>query len=124
MISEDIRLARVLYDAVEEHRDLEPMSYGLSVAAFRYVPPDLRERARDESVAAYLDDLNRDIQARMELGGEAFVSNAVIRGRYALRACIVNFNTSMDDVLALPAIVVRTGQHADIDLRSGGLPEG
>ena len=75
-------------------------------------------------MAAYLDDLNRDIQARMELGGEAFVSNAVIRGRYALRACIVNFNTSMDDVLALPAIVVRTGQHADVDLRSGGLPEG
>ena len=124
MISEDIRLARVLYSAVEDHPDLEPMSYGLSIAAFRYVPPDLRERSNDESVAAYLDDLNRDIQARMELGGEAFVSNAVIRGRYALRACIVNFNTGLDDVLALPGIVVHTGQHADSDLRSRVLPGG
>ena len=124
MISEDMRLAKVLYDALEVHRDLEPMSYGLSIAAFRYVPPDLRERASDDTVAAYLDDLNRDIQARMELGGEAFVSNAVIRGRYALRACIVNFNTGIDDVLALPGIVVRTGQDADSDLRSQVLPEG
>ena len=124
MISEDMRLAKVLYDALEEHRDLEPMSYGLSIAAFRYVPHDLRERASDETVAAYLDDLNRDIQARMELGGEAFVSNAMIRGRYALRACIVNFNTGIDDVLALPGIVVRTGQDADSDLRSQVLPEG
>jgi glutamate/tyrosine decarboxylase-like PLP-dependent enzyme len=124
MISEDIRLARVLYEAVEAHPDLEGMSHGLSIAAFRYVPPDLRERASEEPVAEYLDDLNRDVQARMEVDGEAFVSNAVIGGRYTLRACIVNFNTSRDDVLALPGIVVRTGQHADEHLRSDGLPQG
>ena len=58
----------------------------------------------------------------MELGGEAFVSNAVIRGRYALRACIVNFNTGIDDVRALPEIVVRTGRHADKEMRTEGLP--
>ena len=122
MISEDMRLARTLYDAVGEHPDLEAMSHGLSITAFRYVPPDLREGASDEAVATYLDDLNREIQARMELGGEAFVSNAVIKGRYALRACIVNFNTDHDDVRALPKIVVRAGRHADADLRARGLP--
>ena len=120
MISEDMRLARALYDAVTEHPDLEPMSHGLSITVFRYLPPDLRE-ASDEAVATYLNDLNREIQARMELGGEAFVSNAVIKGRYALRACIVNFNTDMDDVLALPEIVASTGRDADADLRPEGL---
>ena len=60
----------------------------------------------------------------MELGGEAFVSNAVIEERYALRACIVNFNTGLDDVQALPEIVVRTGRQADADLRAEGLPGG
>ena len=57
----------------------------------------------------------------MELGGEAFVSNAVIKGRYALRACIVNFNTGIAYVRALPEIVVRTGRHIDAELCSGGL---
>ncbi len=122
MISEDMRLARALNDAVTEHPELEAMSHGLSITAFRYVPPDLREGTDDEAVATYLDDLNREIQGRMEIGGEAFVSNAVIRGRYALRACIVNFNTGIEDVRALPEIVVRTGQHTDAELRAGGLP--
>ena len=124
MITEDMRLAGALYNAVGEHPDLEPMSHNLSITAFRYVPPDLGDRSRDEAVASYLNDLNRHIQGRMELGGEAFVSNAVIGGRYALRACIVNFNTGLDDVHALPEIVVRTGRQADADLRSEGLPGG
>jgi aromatic-L-amino-acid decarboxylase len=121
MISQDMRLAAALYDAVEEHPDLESLSHGLSITAFRYIPPDLREGTGDEAVATYLNDLNREIQARMELGGEAFVSNAVINGRYALRACIVNFNTSLDDALALPEIVARIGRDADVHLRPGGL---
>jgi len=58
----------------------------------------------------------------MEWGGEAFVSNAVVRGRYLLRACIVNFNTEREDVEALPEIVARIGEHADADMRAGGLP--
>lgn len=121
MISEDMRLARALYEAVTENPDLEPMSHGLSITAFRYIPPDLRDGAGDEPVETYLNDLNRAIQTRMEVGGEAFVSNAVIKGRYALRACIVNFNTGIDDVRALPEIVVRTGQNADKELRAEGL---
>ena len=35
------------------------------------------------------------------------MSNAVIDGRYVLRACIVNFHTEQADVEALPEIVVR-----------------
>ena len=63
MISEDMRLARALYDAVTEHPDLEPMSHGLSITVFRYLPPDLRE-ARDEAGATDRKDRNREIQAR------------------------------------------------------------
>lgn len=121
MISEDIRLAEALHQLVAQHPDLEAMSHGLSISTFRYVPPDLRQRRDEEGVAAYLSDLNREIQARMELGGEAFVSNAVLQGRYVLRACIVNFNTGMEDVEALPGIVAGTGKHADRELRPEGL---
>ncbi len=121
MITEDMRLAGALYDAVREHADLEPMSHDLSITTFRYVPPDLQERVNDEAVVSYLNDLNKNIQEQMELGGEAFVSNAVIAGQYALRACIVNFNTGLKDVHALPEIVVRAGREADAEWRAEGL---
>ena len=60
--------------------------------------------------------LNRKVLGGLEGGGEAFVSNAVIRGRFALRASIVNFRTTGEDVVALPGIVVREDQETD---RSG-----
>lgn len=50
--------------------------------------------------------------------GEVFVSNAVVRGRYALRPCIVNFNTSLADIEALPAIIAPMGREVDELLRS------
>jgi hypothetical protein len=46
-----------------------------------------------------------------------FVSNALIEGKYLLRACIVNFRTSLEDVVALPAIVARLGREIDAELR-------
>jgi glutamate/tyrosine decarboxylase-like PLP-dependent enzyme len=119
-ITQDILLARRITRAAEEHPELEALAGGLSIAAFRYVPADLRERRGAESVEAYLNELNEAIQARLEKSGEAFVSNAVVRGRYALRPCIVNFNTTVADVDALPGIVVRLGraEHAERRERS------
>ena len=55
----------------------------------------------------------------VEGGGEAFVSNALVRGRYVLRACIVNFHTTYEDVEAIPEIVVRTGRSLDARMREG-----
>ena len=54
-----------------------------------------------------LNRLNQDLLARVEKSGEAFLSNAVVDGKFALRACIVNFNTTDEDVDALPALVAR-----------------
>ena len=70
-----------------------------------------------QAVEAHLDALNRELLVRLQRGGEVFVSNAVIGGRYVLRACIVNFHTTIDDVKAVPAIVVRVGREVDAHLR-------
>jgi aromatic-L-amino-acid decarboxylase len=72
----------------------------------------------EAQVESHLDALNRELLDRLQRGGEVFVSNAVIGGRYALRACIVNFHTSRSDVEALPEIVARTGRRVDAELRS------
>jgi glutamate/tyrosine decarboxylase-like PLP-dependent enzyme len=117
MIEDDIRLTRKLHAAITEHPELEPFTLALSISTFRYVPRYLRDRRGDERVEAYLDALNQELLERIQLSGEAFVSNAVIRGRYLLRACIVNFNTTLVDVEALPEIVARIGRDADAELQ-------
>ncbi len=117
MIGDDIRLSRRLAARVAEHPELEPATQALSIATFRYVPADLRPRVGEASVEAHLDALNRELLARLERGGEAFVSNAVVDGHFLLRACIVNFNTDEGDVDALPEIVARVGRAVDAALR-------
>jgi glutamate/tyrosine decarboxylase-like PLP-dependent enzyme len=117
MISDDIRLSRAMAAAVDRHPDLELMTQELSITTFRYVPRDIRANVGDDETERYLDSLNRELLDRLQRGGEVFVSNAVIRGRYALRACIVNFHTDVVDVEALPDIVARVAQQIDAELR-------
>jgi aromatic-L-amino-acid decarboxylase len=118
MIGDDIALARALHAHVEAHPELEALTRRLSISTFRYLPPDLRGGAGEPAVGAYLDTLNERLLERIQGSGEAFVSNAVVDGRYALRACIVNFNTTAEDVAALPEIVVRLGRETDAALRA------
>lgn len=124
MIADDIRLAQAMADLVTRHDEMQFFTHDLSITTFRYVPRDLRGRLGDEAMERYLDALNRDLLDRLQRGGELFVSNAVINGRYVLRACIVNFHTSHADIEALPAIVARVGQTADAALRSTLSPAG
>jgi len=117
MIKDDIRLSRSMAQAISRHAELELMTQDLSITTFRYVPLDLRRNLEEAQVEPYLDALNREILDRLQRGGEIFVSNAVVGGRYVLRACIVNFHTSRADVEAVPGIVARIGRTADGQLR-------
>jgi aromatic-L-amino-acid/L-tryptophan decarboxylase len=117
MISDDIRLSRALAAAVGRHPELQLMTQGLSITTFRYVPTDLRNKLGEDLSENHIDTLNQELVDRMQRGGEAFVSNAVIRGRYVLRACIVNFHTDAVDVEAVPEIAVRLGRTLDARLR-------
>jgi aromatic-L-amino-acid decarboxylase len=115
MIAEDIRLAEHLYEMVDQHPELEAFTQNLSINTFRYVPRDLvRDRVQME---AYLNALNEKILTELQYSGEAYLSNAVIKGTYLLRTSIVNFRTSLEDVRALPEIVTRMGGRVDATLR-------
>ena len=112
MIGDDIRLAKHLHSLASAHPELEALSSGLSITTFRYVPPELRRLVGSAGTEEYLNSLNQDILSRIERGGEVFLSNAVVDGKFALRACIVNFRTSIEDVEALPALIARIGRQA------------
>ena len=81
------------------------------------MPGDLRVRAAEPAVVEYLDRLNQELLDRIQKGGGLFVSNAVVGGRYLLRACVVNLNTTTADIDDVPEIVARTGRATDAQLR-------
>ncbi len=117
-IAEDMALSRAMADAIGRHQKFELLTQALSIATFRYLPLDLRASVGDHTTEQYLDALNRSLLDRIQTSGEVFVSNAVIGGRYALRACIVNFHTTRADVEALPETIARLGDAVDAEMRT------
>ena len=112
MIADDMRLSRALHSLVQDHPDFEAMTQHLSISTFRYVPRAIRSTASTPESEEYLQRLNQELLTRVERSGEAFLSNAVVGGRFALRACIVNFRTSLQDIEALPPLLARVGREA------------
>lgn len=119
MISDDIRLARELFERIPRYPELEAMTHSLSITTFRYVPADLV--SGEAQSAGYLDKLNLELLTRLQNSGKVYLSNAVIHGKFAMRVCIVNFRTSLADVEALLPIVVGMGKELDASLRSAGV---
>jgi glutamate/tyrosine decarboxylase-like PLP-dependent enzyme len=118
-IGHDVELARYLHRCVEERPEFEPMAPTvLSIACFRYVPSDLPGGSgRDE----YLDALNERLMIELQLDGRVFPSNAVLRGRFALRACIVNFRTEAEEMDLLLDAAAELGTRLDRELRPSAL---
>jgi glutamate/tyrosine decarboxylase-like PLP-dependent enzyme len=112
MIGEDMRLSRHLHALVQAHPAFEAMTQHLSITTFRYVPEGLRGRVGTPDGERSLERLNQELLSRVERSGEAFLSNAVVHGRFALRACIVNFRTSQADIEALLPLLARIGREA------------
>jgi glutamate/tyrosine decarboxylase-like PLP-dependent enzyme len=97
-------LARRLAALVDEADDLELLApVELSVVCFRYVPPG----PRDDTPR--LDALNKAIMEEVQAGGEAFLTQTTLRGRFSLRACVVHYATTEDDIRALLDVVRRVG---------------
>jgi aromatic-L-amino-acid/L-tryptophan decarboxylase len=113
-IADDIRLARELYRLADGDPELEAWTTSLSITTFRFVPAGSRAGTRDGE--AYLNRVNEELLGRLQAGGEVFLSNAVVRGAYLLRACVVNFRTDLDDVRAVCEIVKRVGAEVSSDL--------
>lgn len=84
-IDDNIAVARHLARLLDDSGDFERVAPApLSIVCFRSRQGD--------------DAFNRALMVELQRDGESYVSNAVINGRFALRACIVNFRTRPADV--------------------------
>ena len=104
-IADDNALAQYLAERVEAAEDFELLApVELSICCFRYAPKGLLEKlefasqVEREQIETELDELNTRIMLAVQRGGQAYVSNATIRGKFALRACITNFRTTRADI--------------------------
>jgi aromatic-L-amino-acid decarboxylase len=103
-IAHDAALARYLGELVDEHADFELMTpVSLSICCFRYAPAALRG---DED---RLDSLNKRLMSAVMGDGRVYCSNAVLNGRFCLRACIVNFRTEAEHMELLLEVAAEHG---------------
>jgi aromatic-L-amino-acid/L-tryptophan decarboxylase len=92
-IQRDIRLAELLANSLRTSEDFEVFEpQSLSVVCFRYAPAELRDNVQK------VDDLNKGVLEKVQLGGQAFLSSTVLDGRFWLRACIINPRTCEEDL--------------------------
>lgn len=106
-IAGDISLAAYLGELVSNADDFELLApVELSICCFRYVP--FGAKLSD----AELDKLNERIMELVQKGGRAYLSNATVNGRFALRACITNFRTTKADIDETIAVIREMGANA------------
>jgi aromatic-L-amino-acid/L-tryptophan decarboxylase len=104
-IENDVRLAHFLAAEIDRRPDFERLAETvLSIANFRWRP---RDRALSDPE---LDSINRRIVNRLVGDGSFFLAPTVLKGRAALRVCIVNFRTREEDLTFLLDEVERVGR--------------
>lgn len=88
-------MTRMLYDAIVERPDFEPLHEPASnILCFRYVG--------DGTISAeVLDALNRDLRARYNASGEGWITLTVLDGRPVLRVTMMNHRTRAHHILRL-----------------------
>lgn len=107
-IAQDIALAAYVAQLVSETNDLELLAGPhLSICCFRHAP--------DGVPTADLDDHNEKLLRALQRDGRAYLSNATVDGRLALRACITNFRTTRGDIARTLGIVRELGNRIQPD---------
>ena len=92
---------------------LTPVSLG--IVCFRVNPAD---RGLDE---ADVEQINRTVLARIFWEDRAFLSSTLLHGRFALRLCIINHNTTWDDVRETLEVAERFGREAASTAAAGSV---
>ena len=104
LIGRHLALARHLAALIDAAPDLERLAdVELSIVCFRYAPARLRADERA------LDLLNKRVMEEIQSSGAAFLTQATLGGRFALRACVLHYATADADVAALVDAVREAG---------------
>lgn len=105
----DIAAAQEMRSLASKHPHLELVGKtGLSVACFRYVP-----------AAGDTDTFNRRLVDLIQKDGRLFVSGTTVDEVFCLRAAIINFRTTIEDVRLAVDVIAELGTQLETDIPSG-----
>ena len=106
-VSKGMELADQAQEYVRESPVLEMLTpVSLGIVCFRVNPA---EAGLDEEA---LEEVNRSVLARIFWDDKAFVSSTLLKGKFALRFCIISHNTTWDDVRETLETIERFGREA------------
>jgi glutamate/tyrosine decarboxylase-like PLP-dependent enzyme len=89
-VEENIACAKYFAELVRASDDFEMLApVELSVFCFRHVP---------KGFSGDLDEFNERLLVKVQRGGSTYLSNARVRGRFALRGCVLNYRTTKEDM--------------------------
>ncbi|HJT87056.1 MAG TPA: aminotransferase class V-fold PLP-dependent enzyme, partial [Bryobacteraceae bacterium] len=89
-IEQNIQCAKYFERLIQESGDFEMLApVELSVFCFRYAP---------RTFAGDLDAFNELLLVELQRAGHSYLSNARLRGRFALRGCVLNYRTTERDM--------------------------
>ena len=106
-VSKGMELAARAEEYVQASPTLEIMNpASLGIVCFRVNPTDadLNKEA--------LEEINRNVLARVFWEDPAFISSTLLRGTFSLRLCIMNHTTTWDDVRQTLEAIERFGRDA------------
>ena len=106
-VSKGMELAARAEEYVRESLVLEMLTpVSLGVVCFRVNP------AESDPGEEALGELNKTMLARIFWDDRAFFSSTLLKGKFALRLCIINHNTTWDDVRETLETIERFGREA------------
>jgi glutamate/tyrosine decarboxylase-like PLP-dependent enzyme len=115
VIEQNMELIRYLGRMAEEAPDFELISKPqLSIVCFRYTPADLKGQPEANP---YVNFLNRKLEEKLIEGGKVLVSSTRLSGKFTLRACLVNYHTTPQDMEFLFNTVRANGEALDQEFR-------
>jgi glutamate/tyrosine decarboxylase-like PLP-dependent enzyme len=102
-IEKDLKCARHFESLVQKSEGFEMLApVELSIFCFRHLPLQLRTIPADENERRVregkLDLHNERLLLALQRDGSSYLSNARLRGRFALRGCVMNYRTTLRDM--------------------------
>src|SRR6476646_3776466 len=102
-IEKDLACARYFEKLVRESDDFEMLApVELSIFCFRHLPHQSKDIPVDENERRIreekLDLHNERLLLALQHDGSSYLSNARLRGRFALRGCVMNYRTTLRDL--------------------------
>jgi len=105
-IENNLACARHLESMVQASDDFEMLApVELSIFCFRHVPAQLKNQSPEA-----IDAFNERLLVALQRDGSSYVSNTTLKGRFALRGCVLNYRTTLRDMEILLEDLRRVGK--------------